>query len=696
MRTFKAPRLLFLYGLLTVGNFPADAAEHADSLSKQDAKDGLSDELSWLRAEATVFSGARREQKVSDTAVAVFVLSNEDIKRSGATSLPEALRMAPGIHVARIDANKWAISIRGFNERFSNKLLVLMDGRTVYNPLFSGVYWDAQDILLDDVERIEVIRGPGAALWGANAVNGVINVISKSAKTTQGGLVSGGYGSEEQGFAAVRYGGEVADNLQYRLYAKRFNRGDSFSNLAAGAQDRSTVNSGGFRLDWQPGKREELSLQGRYYEGQSGQQTQVPRFSAPWMVPNDQSVGISGGHILGRWRNRPADASETILQLYFDHAQRNDAVLGRQTLNTSDISYQYRFAWLDGHELTWGANYRSVDNRLDPGYEAWLQPEHRHISLYSGFIRDDIKLAEHWNFIVGTELQHNDFTGVEVQPTARLLWHPQARHTVWAAVSRAVRTPAIEDHDLTFMPVMANPTASLPVPVAAQVQGNQAFTSENLMAYELGYRFAPNSRFSLDTTAFYNVYDNLRTFEQGAFYFDTVPTSHLVVPYAFDNRMKASSHGSETVIQWTVQDNWRLSANYQFISMRFDTDDGSTDYITLDRIYGHAPQQQFALRSLWNMDKNWQLDLWARYVDQMRWEPSVLSPQNGGLPFPMLVSAYITLDARLAWKPLKDLEISLVGQNLLDGHHQEYIDKSTNIPVSQVERSAYIKAEWHF
>jgi iron complex outermembrane receptor protein len=390
-----------------------------------------------------ITSVSKKAQKISDAAAAIFVITQEDIRRSGVTSIPEALRMAPGVEVARIDANKWAISARGFNSRFANKLLVLMDGRSVYSPLFSGVWWDVQDTMMEDIDRIEVIRGPGATLWGANAVNGVINIITKKAGDTLGGLVTAGGGTEEKGFGALRYGLKPAEDSDFRAYAKYFNRDRSVTSTGADAGDEWDAFRAGFRLDHETSARNNFTLQGDYYTGNAGTTYDVASITLPYLNTFQKKSESAGGNIIGRWNHTFENDSEFSLQAYYDRSDRKD-LFAAGVVDTADVDLQYRFKWFGGQEFVLGTGYRFTrDNIANDNELRTADPASRSESLLSAFIQDDITLIDnrlHW--VIGSKFEHNGYTGFEVQPNTRLIWTPSTTQSVWGAISRSVRTPS--------------------------------------------------------------------------------------------------------------------------------------------------------------------------------------------------------------------------------------------------------------
>lgn len=611
---------------------------------------------SLLQMEVT--SVSKKAEKLSSAAAAVFVITNEDIRRSGATSIPEALRMVPGLEVSRIDANKWAITSRGFNGRFANKLLVLIDGRSVYTPLYSGVYWDAQDIMIEDLDRIEVIRGPGATLWGANAVNGVINIIRKHAKDTQGGLVTAGAGTEERGFGSIRYGGRTEDNTCYRVYAKYFNRDEAVFTSGDDSTDDWNALKGGFRIDRQVWGNDSLTLQGDIYNVNSGDRLTVP---IPPMTVNEK-IDSKGLNIIGRWKRTLSDISNLAMQVYYDRTDYSSEI-AEEIRDTLDMDFQHQFPLGERHGIIWGFGYRFTRDNIENSPSVIFTPDRRHDDIWSAFLQDDIYfLHNKLRLTVGSKFEHNDYTGFEIQPNIRLIWTPEMSYSLWASVSRAVRTPCRGEIDVLTYVRVPSPPVTLPT------YGNSDFKSEDLIAYELGYRIRPFVPLSVDIAAFYNDYDNLRTFE------------FTGIQLNGDNKMEGSTFGVELAVDWRVMDTWRLAAAYTFLQMQLHVYGDSRDMFS-EGAEGENPHHQFSLRSSMDLLENLELDFWARYVDN-------LPTQD--------VGSYVSLDIRLGWKPRNNLELSVVGQNLLDSQRPEFIPEIVNTTPTEVERGVYGKITWNF
>jgi len=677
---------LFFIGMAALMFLSVGVSGRADSYNRdmQAENDLTALSLEDLMA-IEITSVAKKPQKVSDAAAAIFVITQEDIRRSGVTSIPEALRMVPGLQVARIYSNTWAISSRGFNGRIANKLLVLIDGRSAYTPLFSGVFWEVQDTLLEDIDRIEVIRGPGATLWGANAVNGVINIITKKAKDTRGSLVTAGFGTEEKGFGGVRYGGKLGETGDYyRVYAKYFNRDEAVFASGPDAADDWNAFRGGFRMDLSRQPDDLLTLQGDIYDGDSGlTMTDVIPVS-PYSAIFDSDIDFIGGNLNARWQHTISSTSDLTLQLYYDRAEYQTAIIG-QDIDTADIDFQHRFGLPGNHEIMWGLGYRFIHDDISSSFSTVVDPASRDYDLLNAFVQDEITLfPDLLRVTVGSKFEYNDSTGFEFQPSARLWWKPHERQTVWAAISRAVRTPcrAEEDVRITRQVLPSNTLGSASTMGFLTMVGSREFESEDLLASELGYRFETTKSVSVDMTAFYNIYDNLLTLEPGTLYLETADGSpHFVLPIIVANKMDGKTYGMELTLDWHPLHWWRVQGAYTWLQMQLHPDEDSGDTFS-EKAEDESPHHQVSLRSLMNLTKNLELDVWARYVDE-------LSGQG--------VDRYVTLDCRLGWEPVRNLELSIVGQNLLDSQHSEFNEELfVNSLSTEIERGVYGRITMRF
>jgi iron complex outermembrane recepter protein len=623
-----------------------------------------------------VTSVSKKETGLFAAPAAIYVITQEDIHRSGLTSIPELLRMVPGMDVARIDANHWAISARGFNDQYANKLLVLIDGRTVYSPVFGGVYWNVQDVPLEDIERIEVIRGPGATLWGANAVNGVINIITKSARDTQGGLATVSYGTQEQPSTMVRYGGQLATNLFYRAYVKYFNDNNSVDTLGQATADNWNAIRSGFRLDWEKSAEDNFTLQGDYYYGNAGETVDVTTLTPPYANRVNFTDQNKGGNVLGRWTHNYSDTSQLSLQMYYDHTQQGDSSSVVKN-DTYDVDLQHRFALGTRQAIVWGAGYRYIAENVSSNFFVSLTPPAVYEQIASSFIQDDFTIVQNrLHLTVGSKFEYSDLTGTAVQPSVRLAWTPTEKQTVWAAISRAYRTPNAAQLDIyqnrsAFQP----PTGP---PVLLSVLGNPNLDSEQLTSYELGYRIKPVERVSLDLATFYNQYDHLIYTVQGTPSFEPEPAPpHVVVPLTFENGQTAETYGGELSSEWSVTDNWKLTASYSLLQTHFEPKTTLNDA---------DPQNQFQIHSYLNLPHHVELNAAVYYVEHI---DVLLTDTTTRVP------TYVRVDLGLTWRPFKSLELGIYGQNLMGDQHVEFNSYITTV-VTENPRSIYGKITWRF
>lgn len=666
---------LMLVGFFSSSTLFAQSPQQVPDISRMSLEDLMNLEVT---------SVSKRTQKVADAAAAVFVITQEDIRRSGAGSIPEALRLVPGLQVARIDENKWAIGSRGFNGRFDNKLLVLIDGRSVYTPLFSGVYWNIQDVMLEDVDRIEVIRGPGATLWGANAVDGVINIITKPAQATQGGLVSAEVGTEERTAEGVRYGGKLGNSAYYRAYAKYFDWEPSIDVTGKKANDGWDTVRGGFRIDTDRIGSNAFTLQGDLYQSNYNETLTIPTLSTPFSstFPNDGDY--AGGNVLGRWTHSFARSSTT-LQVYFDDTNVVDHSLFTDHENVYDVDFQHDIHVGESQELVWGLGYRKIQDSNGSSFTVSLQPSHSSLNQYSAFVQDEIGFFnQRLRVDIGSKFEHNDFTGFEIQPNIRFLAQVSKGQSVWAAVSRAVRTPALTEEGLRLNEAVVPPGAPpffSPLPVAEAIFGSSKFHSEDLLAYEAGYRVQATKTLSLDIAAFYNNYSNLRSAEPGLPFVEANPIpTDVVVPFVASNKMGGGTYGIEPFIEWKALPKWRLLGSYSYLQMDIHKHKNSLDP-TPDNPDGQSPRHQFFVQSSIDLPKHFEQDLSLRYVDRL---PSLNIP------------SYYSLDFHLGWRPGTHWELSLVGQDLLNSRHLEFVPEFINTTPTEVRRTISGHIVWHF
>src|SRR5882724_9880534 len=621
-----------------------------------------------------VTSVSKEPEKIQRAAAAIYVLTQEDIRRSGATSIPEVLRLVPGVEVAQIDSSTWAVGIRGFGNSFSKSVLVLIDGRNVYTPLFAGVDWKLQNVMIEDVERIEVIRGPGGTIWGTNAVNGVINIITKNSKDTQGTLVSVGGGNVDQGTGEFRQGGKFGRNINYRVYGMAFGRGPQFHSDHDNFDDWQ-LGKGGFRMDWDNRGSDSFTVQGDLYKGGVGQRENLAFYSPPASINLDGTEHVSGGNILGRWSRKLGEASDFQLQAYYDRTYRLGPQLG-ETRNTFDIDFLHQWKVLPRQDIIWGLGARwSPSDFIQTVATVDFLPHHQSDNIYSAFAQDEIAIVrDKLSATIGSKFEHNIYTGWEIQPTARLLWTPSTHQTVWAAVTRAVRSPSRLDEDVQQTQLFA----PAPTPIFLRIAGNPLFKSETLLGYEVGYRTLLTSKFFVDLSLFYNNYNDLTSF--GALVFSSEsspPPPRLVATTTFMNGIKGSTQGLEIAPDWKAASWLELKASYSYLNMDLENKPGSTDTGTVRTDQGSSPRHEFVLRPLFNLPKRFEFDPTYRYV--------------GALPA-QSAKSYSTMDVHLGWRFVPQMELSVVGNNLFQPQHAEFGGDPGGL--LGIKRSVYARIIW--
>jgi len=631
-----------------------------------------------------VTSVSKQPQKASETPAAVTVIGQDDIARSGLQSVPDLLRLVPGMDVAQLNANTWAIGTRGFNESLYNKLQVLSDGRSVYTPGYSGVFWDLQNPLLQDLDRIEVIRGPGATLYGSNAVDGVVNITSKSARDTQGTLVTGLLGDFSQQ-AGIRYGGQVDDRTYYRVN-ERYQKTDDFPTATGNdGRDGWQANSGGFRIDRYATADDTFTLQGDAEQNREGQQVRVPSVEPPYGAIDSSSFNATGANVLGRWTHRTSDTSEFVVQAYYDYVD-HPIQQSQYTVHTGDLDLHDRFAVGDRQQVMVGGEYRFQRSAIQPGPLAVVPWGSRDEYLVSGFVQDDLTvLRDRVHFIAGTKLEETTLGGFDVQPSGRLLWTPDERNTVWAGVSRAVRTPSqFEKLADVINASDVPPSAASPLPVQILLSGDGGFKSETLAAYEVGYRVKPAATVSLDASAAYNHYADLRSFSYGQPDVVSAPVPHVVIPSTLENNLGADTYAFELAANWQVTPTWRLASSYSLlVSHVFDTVPANPiDGPIVRVIEGGSPRNQAQLHSYWDVTRAVQLNASLYYVESL--------PGLG-------VPAYVRTDVNVAWRPRAGLELSVGVQNLFDAGHPEFSQNLTSFTQrTEAPRTVYGEVTYQF
>jgi iron complex outermembrane recepter protein len=625
-----------------------------------------------------VTSVSKRQEKLSQTASAVFVITQEDIQRSGATNIPDLLRMVPGVDVAQINANTWAITARGFNGRFSNGLLVLLDGRSVYTPTFDGVFWDVLDMPLEDIDRIEVVRGPGASVWATNAVNGVINIITKRASDTRQSFVDVVAGNIDQGFATVQYGGNAGKRTSFRVFAKYLN--ENYFPNSAGQDGGDGWNDArmGFRTDTNLSANDTLTFEGDLYRGREGNVSlNFVSVGSP-LVQTQNEVNLGGGFLQAVWNRRYSDRSGMSIQGSYDEYERNDFLA--EARSTSDIAFQHHFGWGDRQDLIWGVEYRYSQSRTDGDPYYSLDPPDLNASLFSGFVQDEIAaVPDRLHVIVGAKLEHNNYTGWDAFPTARLTWTPDTKETFWAAVSTADRDPGSTDVSLrSSLGGFTGPNG----PVELELMGNPNVKDEALVAYEAGYRVTLTEQLTFDLASYFNWYTNQETAEPGVPFFATTPAPpHVVVPLVFENLMYGETHGFEMSANWKPVRRWTLSPGYAFEQIHMHVLGISQDTTSVGEAQGSTPVNSAQMRS--------HVELASRFS----WETSAYFV--GRLTNPEIPS-YTRLDSGLTWHWSNKLSLSVVGQNLLRDRHMEFVDYTGSAGTTLIKRSAYVEWKWQF
>jgi len=586
-----------------------------------------------------VISVSRRPEPIREAPAAIYVISAEDIRRSGAATLPEVLRLAPNLEIARINSQSYAISARGLNSpNASNKLLGLIDGRTIYTPFFGSVFWDQQEVMLADVERVEVVSGPGGTLWGANAMNGVVNVITKSSADTQRGLLDVHAGDFLQRGAA-RWGGKLGDAGTYRAYALGFAQGHTRTATGGDAMDDWHGGQAGFRSDL-ASRDDHYTLQGDIYEN----------------VIETPDGRRSGGNLLGRWTRRLADGSSLQVQAYYDDQRRSaDAPTGggsNQRTRTLDVEVEHVFTWGERHQIVWGGGYRQwKDEFRNTANPFTLDPASETLSLTNLFAQDTITLSDELRLILGSKFEYSTFTRWAVMPNVRLGWQADPRNFVWAAISRAVRSPSRLERDL-LAPGIVNPSPG--------------FTSEKLVAYEAGWRAQLAPRTTASISLFYNHYTDLRT---------TSPDPLTVLPVNFGNGWEGRTYGVDMWASVSPVPGLRLDPGVSLLHKDFHLKPGERDIAGTQTVLGHDPTHQVFLRSYVDLPGNVELYVGLRHVGALR---------DIGVP------SYFEADVRIGWRVTRQLELSIAGQNLVHAWHAEATT------ANEIPRMVYAGARWTF
>jgi len=650
---------------------PARSQQNSADLTSQSIEDLMNIEVT---------SVSKTEQTLSRTASAVFVITQEDIRRSGATNIPDLLRMVPGMDVSQINANTWAITARGFNARFSNELLVLVDGRPAYTDTFGGAYWDTLDPPLEDIERIEVIRGPGGSVWGANAVNGVVNIITKKTSDTHGGLVVAGGGNLDQGSGTVQYGGKAGETTDYRVYTKYLDQDHLPDSAGQDGGDGWHMLRAGFRADSVLSPKDTLMFQGDIYTAREGNPSyNFPSVTAPALEDIEVLVNSAGGFIQEVWDHTYSPHSDTTLQVSYDRYQRNDILRGGRS--TLDIDFQHHLSGWARQSIVWGLAYQYSVSNSDGNLAVSLVPAGLKTQLFGSFVQDEIAIVPNRILLtIGTKLEHNYYTGFDLMPSARVAWAPNPHHTLWAAVSKAERTPGETDTAvLANVSAFAGPGG---IPVLIRVTGNPHLKDEGLIAYEIGYRTTLRKQLSIDFTAYFNNYNDQYTSEPSApFLEDPPPPPHLVIPLTYENLMHGETHGVEVAVNWQATHRWTLSPGYAFEEIHMHLAPTSHDTTSVSGAEGSSPDHSAQLRSHLDLSHNLFWDASAYFVGRLT-DPSEAS--------------YTRVDTQLSWHFSESASVSFVGQNLVRDLHEEFVDATGSARTTLVKRGAYAKVTWQF
>ena len=636
-----------------------------------------------MNVEVTTVS--RKVQRLNDTAAAAFVVTAEDIQRAGVTSLPEALRMVPGLEVARISSSRWAVTARGFNGRFANKLLVLVDGRSAYSPFFSGVFWEAEDVLLEDVERIEVIRGPGATMWGANAVNGVINILTRHARRTQGGLATLLAGNEGQRTGAVRWGAPVHEDAHYRIWAKSTERDSVQGSDGSPGADHLRSLRAGVRLDNDLAGGTRLMATANVFDVRSGDVLMVPQTTAPYAVRTPTVQSNEGAHLLGKLDWRLDNGSLGTLQASVEQTRVEMRGVHAEERTTLDLDFQNRLSLSERQELVWGLGYRHSTDAIQSGSLLTLLPAAERQSLVSAFVHDEYTVVpDRWRIAAGSKFEHNSYTGLEVQPNLRSAWNLNATDSAWASASRAVRTPARVERSATIDAAAypADPAGGNPLPTLLRIGGQPAFASESVLSLEAGYRTQLGGSMLLDLAVFQNRYSKLRAGRSlGATpVLDPLPP-YLLVSGEVANTMQARAQGVEVALDWHAAPTLRLQAAYTGLRIRAERNGDPMHDQEVRSAEGGVPRHQFSLRTAWDLGHGHQLDGWVRRIGRLE---------------ALDIGAYTTLDLRWAWRVTPQFELSLVGQNLLHAQHVEFTSDQLPTLQMRIPRTLAVKGRWQF
>lgn len=642
-----------------------------------------------LNMEITTLS--RKAEDLADAPAAVFVISQNDIVRSGARTIPDLLRMVPGTQVAQLDSNKWAVTARGANGLFANKLLVLMDGRSVYSPLLSGVYWDAQDTNISDIERIEVIRGPGATMWGSNAVNGVVNIITKHSSETQGGAIGFMTNDQSGSEALLRYGGQ-SGNTSFRVFAKAMDHAENVDVTGLETGDTWKTSRAGGRLDWSNDKGHSIRLTAETYSDEPGETRTTRMLAPPFQTIENAVVDVNGTFAQFRWVNDYAEDASYQVLAYYVHEQRDEASLA-ETRDTFELDLQQRIAFGKKHDLVWGFGFRESRDETRGSFEIDINPANRTQQIFSAFIQDDIQLTDKFRLMIGSKFEKNSYSrkNIEVEPSVRFSYRANDRNSFWGAISKSARTPSrgeLDGHVVSAVLPPGFPPFGLPVALVVTMGGDGTLQSEEVQSFELGYRFGSEKAF-IDVALFMNDNEKLRSVRHG----DTTcmpsgdaiaanpaclaTAQYAMTPFVLENGYSNDTHGIELWGSTEVNDWWQLQASYTYFK---SVQPANANPLQL-QFQEDSPMHQMSVRSAMELPRDVTLNLWLRYVDELE--------EQG-------IEDYTALDVRLAWLPTESVQIAAVGRNLIAGTHLEFVSELGDLVPVQIEPQAYLEIRWSF
>jgi len=677
-RTLAIALLLLLAGPFAQGNPPQASTAQQPDLTQVSIENLMNIEVT---------SVSKKEQKLSQVAAAIFVITQEDIRRSGATSIPDLLRMVPGLDIAQINGSTWAIGSRGFNEQFSNKILLMVDGRTAYSPTFSGVFWDTLDLPLADIDRIEVIRGPGGTIWGANAVTSVINIFTKKASETAGVLVEAGGGNLQQGFGMAQYGGKLGKATDFRVYTKYFDQGPLLDPNGRNGADGWHRMREGFRTDSTLSPKDSLTVEGDLSTGREGEYGfELPAVTSPGFIPVAEQIDLANGSLESIWNHKYSERSDSTLQLSYDQHRRDDP-LNPEIRNTFDLDFRHHLAVGKRQDFVWGLGYRYTSDHIGGSLTVAMNPPDLAQNLFTSFVQDEVTVVpQRLHVTVGTKLEHNYYTGFELMPSVNAAWTPSDRHMFWAAVSKALRAPSRNDTNLVLnIGSVPGPNG---FPTLLRLLGNPNFKDERLIDYEAGYRTMISRKLSIDVAAYFNDWDNLLTTEPSSFSFEPTPLpAHWVQTVMYENLMYGETHGFEVSANWKVTNRWSLSSGFADAIVHMHTEPQSADTQTVPFVQGSSPDYMIQLRSHFDLHHGLAWDTSANHVDKL---------EDQGPAGNVTIPSYTRLDTGLTWKLGEGVSLSAFGQNLLKDHHMEFEDMNGSMQSGQITRSAYVKLTWQF